>query len=246
MTAPLILIHGAWQGSWTFDLLLPQLEKAGVEAVAIDLAGNGFDTTPPEEVNLDLYLTQIEDVIDELGGSAVLVGHSGAGIIATAAAERYPDKTTAVIFLAGMCLPTGMDFGELTEQVVGEGNVFGITGDIMVSEDGLTSTVPVDRAAENFLNDVPKEIALKAAEKLTPQPEGGRFITSPTSPENFGRVPKLYIEALQDLSMILDAQRAMQAFIPDMPVVSMDCGHVPQFSDPEGLTKILVEFLDEL
>lgn len=240
----MILIHGAWQGSWTFGRLLPVLAERGLEAVAIDLPGNGVDDTPPADVTLQLYCDVLEAQIDDLGGRAILVGHSGAGVIATAAGERFPAKVDGVVYVAGMCLPQGMDFGELTELVVGPGNVFGITGDITVTGD--TSMVPFDEAARNFLNDVPYEEALKIAQQLTPQPIGGQYITSPTTPERFGTIPTLYIEALRDLSMILEAQRTMQQFIPDMPVVSLDTGHVPQFTDPEGVADALSDFASTL
>ncbi len=246
MDTPIVLIHGAWQGAWTFDALRTRLDTADISSIAIDLAGNGFDDTAPDKVDLELYISQVGDAIDELGGRAAILGHSGGGIVATAAAERLPAKTAAVIYLAGMCLPTGIDFGELQTRVAGVGNVFGVSGDIVVSDDGLTSTVSPQAALTYFLDDIPEPIASQAAARLTPQPEGGRLISSPTTPENFGQLPKLYIEALQDSSMIIEAQRAMQAFIPEMPVVSMDCGHVPQVADPERLTEILADFLGGL
>ncbi len=243
---PIILIHGAWQGSWTFGRLLPELADRGVTAVAIDLPGNGTDDTSPGDVTLELYCDVIEALIDELGGEAILVGHSGAGIIATAAAEQFPDKVDGVVYLAGMCLPQGIDFGELTELVAGPGNVFGISGDITVSDDGQTSMVPFEEAARYFLNDVPYDEAIEIVQQLTPQPTGGQFISSPTTADRFGTIPTLYIEALKDLSMILEAQRVMQQFIPDMPVVSLDTGHVPQFTDPAGVADALVDFVESL
>lgn len=246
MSSPIILIHGAWQGSWTFGRLVSELDGRGIRSVAIDLPGNGTDNTPPSEVTLDLYLHVIAELIDDLGGSAVLVGHSGAGIIATAAAERFPDKVDGVVYLAGMCLPQGIDFGELTEMVVGPGNEFGISGDITVADDGHTSMVPFEEAARYFLNDVPYDEAIEIVQQLTPQPTGGQFISSPTTADRFGTIPTLYIEALQDLSMILEAQRVMQQFIPDMPVVSLDTGHVPQFTDPVGVADALVDFVGSL
>ena len=246
MTDPLILIHGAWQGSWTFDTLLPHLDEVGLTGIAVDLPGNGTDDTDPADVSLDLYLNMLESVIDTHGGRAHIVGHSGAGIIATALAEQSPERTASVIFLAGICLPQGMDFGVLQEQVAGPGNEFGISGDIVISPDGLTSTVPTDRAIACFLNDCDPATAAVAAARLTPQPERGRLFTSPTTAERFGSVPTLYIEALQDQSMILEAQRAMQQFIPDMPVASIDAGHVPQFTEPAALAKILVDFVTTL
>lgn len=244
MTTPIILIHGAWQGSWTFGRLLPVLADRGLTAVAVDLPGNGVDKTPPGEVTLDVYCDAIEAQIDALGGQAILVGHSGAGVTATAAAERFPKKVSGVVYLAGMCLPQGMDFGELTELVAGPGKAFGITGDITVS--GPTSMVPFEEAARYFLNDVPFDEAIEIVQQLTPQPIGGQYITSPTTAERFGSIPTLYIEALRDLSMIIEAQRMMQQFIPGMPVVSLDTGHVPQFTDPVGVADALSEFADSL
>lgn len=246
MAPTIILVHGAWQGSWTFGRLVPTLAARGLAARAIDLPGNGADATPPGDVDLELYGDAISQHIDELGGEAVLVGHSGAGVVVTAVAERFPDKVAGVVYLAGMCLPQGMDFGELTELVAGPGHTFGITPDITTADDGLTTMVPFDEAARLFLNDVPYEEAIEIVQQLTPQPVGGQYISSPTTPERFGTIPKLYIEALQDLSMILEAQRMMQSFLPDMPVVSLDTGHVPQFTDPEGVADALADFCASL
>lgn len=243
MAPPIILVHGAWQGSWTFGRLVPALAELGLMARAIDLPGNGADDTPPSDVDLELYGHSISGHIDELGSEAVLVGHSGGGLVVTAVAERFPDKVAGVVYLAGMCLPQGIDFGELTELVVGPGNAFGITPDITMADDGLTTTVPLEAAARLFLNDVSYEEALGIVQQLTPQPVGGQYISSPTTPERFGTIPTLYVEALQDLSMILDAQRMMQSFIPDMPVVSVDAGHVPQFTAPQPVAEALAGFV---
>lgn len=240
MPDPVVLIHGAWQGSWTFDALLPALRTVGLVGVAIDLPGNGADDTPPEDVTLDLYLAALETQIDGLGGRATIVGHSGGGLIATALAERSPDRVSSVIYLAGMCLPNGEDFGQLQARV---GGSVGISDDIIVAPDGLTSTVPTDKAITYFLNDCHPDVARAAAERLRPQPEGGRLITSPATAKNFGPIPKLYIEALGDNSITIEAQRAMQQLAPDMEVASIDSGHVPQLIDPDGVAEAIGEFV---
>ncbi len=243
MPDPVILIHGAWQGSWTFDALHPALDAVGLSGVAIDLPGNGADETPPEDVTLDLYLDTLDARIDALGGRASVLGHSGGGLIATALAERSPARVSSVIYLAGMCLPSGEDFGQLQARVDAP---VGISDDIIVASDGLTSTVPIDKAVHYFLSDCDPTVARAAAERLTPQPEGGRLITSPATDENFGRIPKLYIEALQDLSIPIETQRVMQQLAPDMHVVSVDTGHVPQLMDPEGVAAAIGEFVNRL
>ena len=243
MPDPLLLIHGAWQGSWSFDALVPALDAVGLVGVAIDLPGNGVDDTPAEEVTLDLYLDALESSIDELGGKVSLVGHSGGGMVATALAERSPDRIASVIYLTGMCLPNGEDFGQLQARV---GGPVGISDDITVASDGLTSTVSREKAIFYFLNDCDPKQARAAADKLRPQPEGGRLITSPTTAANFGRLPKLYLEARRDLSIVLEAQRAMQALAPDMDVVSLDTGHVPHLADPGGVASAIDDFVRRL
>lgn len=246
MHDPLLLIHGAWQGSWVWEALLPHLENLGMDAVAIDLPGNGADDTKPGDVSMETYLGFIENQLNTLGDRAVLVGHSGGGMVATAAAERFPDRVSALIYIAGMCLPQGTDFGELQERIAGPGGEFGISSSIRQAPDQLTSTVPVDAAVQFFLHDVDSTVAKAAALRLTPQPEGGRFITSPTTADNYGRVPKLYIEATLDRSVILPAQRLMQSFVPDMTVVSIESGHVPQVGQPANLAALISQFLDGL
>lgn len=243
MPDPIILIHGAWQGSWTFDALLPALEAVELVGFAIDLPGNGVDNTRPEDVTLDVYLDFLEAQIDDVGGRACVVGHSGAGLIATALAERSPERVSSVIYLAGMCLPNGEDFGQLQARV---DEPVGISDDIIAAPDGLTSTVPIDKAIHYFLNDCDPDVARAAAERLRPQPEGGRFITSPTTAENFGPIPKLYIEALRDISITIGTQRAMQQLAPDLEVVSVDTGHVPQLMDPQGVAAAMGDFIHQL
>jgi hypothetical protein len=60
------------------------------------------------------------------------------------------------------------------------------------------------------------------------------------SPERFGRVPRVYIEATQDRSVHLPLQRCMQGLTPCLAVYTLDTDHAPQLSAPEALTSILI------
>jgi pimeloyl-ACP methyl ester carboxylesterase len=84
---------------------------------------------------------------------------------------------------------------------------------------------------------------IHAASRLTPQGEGGRAVTTPATAGRYGRIPRLYVEALEDRSVILPVQRAMQARVPDALVVSMPSGHAPQFSAPADLAEAIIPFL---
>ena len=85
-----ILIHGAWQGAWAWETIVPRLRAAGHDAVAVDLPGNGFDLTPPHEVTLDLYAAHVSRIVDAVRGPVVLVGHSMGGTVASQTSEFAP------------------------------------------------------------------------------------------------------------------------------------------------------------
>ena len=68
-------------------------------------------------------------------------------------------------------------------------------------------------------------------------------MTTPATAERYSRIPRLYVESLDDRSVILPVQRAMQALAPGTSVVSLPTGHAPQFSAPERLAETIIPFL---
>ena len=103
--ADVVLIHGAWAGSWVWDSLQDGLRDAGHRPHAVDLPGNGSDATPLAEVSLQRYVEHVGALIETLPGPIHLVAHSGGGITATAIAERYAERIAGVTYVAGMMLP---------------------------------------------------------------------------------------------------------------------------------------------
>jgi pimeloyl-ACP methyl ester carboxylesterase len=241
---PVVLIHGAWQGSWGWTHLIPLLEAAGLEPHAVDLPGSGTETVPPSEITLETCLDYLDGVLTDIGRPVSLVGHSGGGVVASAAGERFRDRVNRIAYVAGMMLPSGMNFGALQKSLEGQpGFSKGISDRIVYSEDGLSSTVPLAEAASIFFNDVPADVAMAAAKKLTPQAEGARAILSELTPARFGTLPRLYVEATDDRSVVLLAQRRMQDLVPGATIKTLTTGHAPQLSNPEALAEALVPFL---
>lgn len=241
---PVVLIHGAWQGSWAWAGLLPCLRDAGLEAHAVDLPGSGTETMPASEITLETCLDCLEGVLADIGCPVSLVGHSGGGVVASAAGERFRENVNRVAYVAGMMLPSGMSFGDLqTELKDRDGFSPGISDRIVYSDDRTVSIVPPKEAVAIFFNDCPPDVAMAAAMKLTPQAEGARAIAAETTPERFGTLPRLYVEATDDRSVVLIAQRRMQELVPGAVVKSLPTGHAPQLSAPERLAGALIPFL---
>ncbi|MDN2584190.1 alpha/beta fold hydrolase [Aquibium sp. ELW1220] len=244
MAGTVVLIHGAWQGSWVWTRLAPRLEAAGLAAVAVDLPGNGADGTPPETASLDRYVAHVGAIVAAQSGPVALVGHSGGGVVATAVAERFCERVERVAYVAGMMLPPGMGFGDvLNDMKAAEKGLLGIGPHLVWSPDGRVSSVPVEAAADVFLNELPRDEALRLAKGLTPQGEGGRAISTAWTPQRFGTLPRLYVECVHDRSVLLPVQRRMQDLVPGAARVTLDADHAPHVSHPRRLADALVPFL---
>jgi len=244
LTTNLLLIHGAWAGRWVWQTITPEFEKLGYCVHAVDLPGNGVDNTPANEVNIDTYLWFLSEQIANIEGPLVVVSHSGAGVLATALAEAMPERIQAVVYIAGMMLPSGMGFSDLTAGLEAEyPEVTGINPYLLWNDGHDVSRVPLIAAREIFFQDLDNETAISAAQQLCAQPLGGLALMTCWTEENFGRVPRLYIEATQDKSVTLVAQREMQARVPGAQVVSLDTGHAPQVGKPVEVATAIDQFL---
>jgi pimeloyl-ACP methyl ester carboxylesterase/tRNA(Arg) A34 adenosine deaminase TadA len=239
----IVLIHGAWQGSWAFAAWQPMLEAAGWQVHAVDLPGNDRSPERKADATLAGYTAHVCALLAALDAPAVVLGHSGGGLTASQVAETLPDRVRALVYLAGMMLPTGVSFGDVIAQCRAADADFHYTGIVPLlawDADGTTSRVPPAAAREIFLHDCPPEAAQTAAARLCPQPDTGRDMRNTLSPARFGRVPRVYVECLQDRSVTLPLQRRMQALTPGAHRISLDCGHVPQLACPQALTDALL------
>jgi pimeloyl-ACP methyl ester carboxylesterase len=247
----MVMIHGAWQGSWSFDVWRPYLAQRDWQTIAVNLPGNGCDPddkTAPADVSLQLYIDHVVKLLKSLDRPVVLLGHSGGGIIASQVAEAAPECVECLVYLAGMMLPSGMSYSGLIEQYVAQQpdyEVGGVGPHLHWSADSLTSMVPSHVARAIFVQDIEQAVALQAVAKLRPQPERGRHIQPVLTPQRYGNVPRVYVEALQDNSLKLPFQRLMQSLSPGALRLTLDCGHVPQVAQPQALTALLCPVLEQ-
>lgn len=75
---------------------------------------------------------------------------------------------------------------------------------------------------------------------LTPEPNEPVGTPLETSEENFGRVPRLYIECLKDRAITPALQEKMYTTIPCQKIISMETSHSPFLSAPDKLVDHLI------
>jgi len=183
-------------------------------------------------------------MLQKVEGPLLLVGHSGGGAVATQLAEAIPERVIGVAYLAGMMLPSGTGFGQIVSDMREQYPEASGIGPFLTWEDnGQVSRVPADAIRQIFLQDVSESIAEQAIPRFNPQAEGSRMLVPHWTDARFGKLPRLYIEARQDRSVILPVQRRMQQLVPGASIVSLDTGHVPQVAAPGCVALALAEFV---
>uniref|UniRef100_UPI0035F21CE6 Fifteen-substitution variant of an ancestral hydroxynitrile lyase n=1 Tax=synthetic construct TaxID=32630 RepID=UPI0035F21CE6 len=104
-TAHFVLVHGACHGAWIWYKLKPLLEAAGHKVTALDLAASGIDPRQIEQINtFDEYSEPLLTFMESLpqGEKVILVGHSFGGLNIALAADKYPEKISAAVFLTAL------------------------------------------------------------------------------------------------------------------------------------------------
>ncbi|OKH27841.1 alpha/beta hydrolase [Chroogloeocystis siderophila] len=88
------LVHGAFQGAWCWDLLIPYLEGEGHKTVAMDLPIENSSAT------LSQFADAVIQTLPKTDDDIVLVGHSMAGSIIPLVAEVV--KVRQLVFVAAL------------------------------------------------------------------------------------------------------------------------------------------------
>ena len=99
--AQFVLVPGAWLGAWAWQGVTSILEKEGHSAYPVTLTGMGDRVhLASENVGMETAIQDVLNVVKyEEIGEFVLVGHSFAGKVAAAVADRVPDRVRKVIYL---------------------------------------------------------------------------------------------------------------------------------------------------
>jgi alpha/beta hydrolase family protein len=150
------LVHGAWHGAWCWDLLVPELERRGHSAVAMDL--------PCEDREATFY-DYAETVSAALADSSdvVLVGHSLAGITIPLVALSRPIR-----LLVFLCALVPDRVGDATEGAP-PAEPDGAFDALVRYEDGSHAWPNVEAAARTLYHDCPPELVASTFARLRRQ-----------------------------------------------------------------------------
>jgi pimeloyl-ACP methyl ester carboxylesterase len=96
-----VLVHGAWHGGWCWERVARALTARGDEVYTPTLTGLGERAhLLTRDVGLETHVRDVIELIEHEGlRGVVLVGHSYAGIVVTAVADRVSDRIARLMYL---------------------------------------------------------------------------------------------------------------------------------------------------
>ncbi len=234
-----VLVHGGFVGGWVWEKVVPLLEEAGHRVQAPDLPGHGDDHTPIPQVTLHGYAERISEVLDAQPEPVVLVGQSAGGVAISQAAEQRPDKVEMLVYVGAYLLRDGE-----TPLSASENDTESlILPNLVMSEDGSYATIREDAIGEGLLADCSDEDVQRAKSRFGPQAVAPLATPVSLTEDNFGRIPRVYIETLRDRAISPSVQKEMYERLPYREVISMDTGHWPFYAAPEELAGHLTSLL---
>ncbi|WP_329231934.1 MULTISPECIES: alpha/beta hydrolase [Streptomyces] len=224
----LLLVHGAWFGSWCWDPITEPLRERGFTVHTVDLPSVG--AAGPRG---DLYddIAAVEAALARIAGPVVLCGHSYGGLPVSEAAAGS-SNVVALLYICAFVLPAGVS---PLAALGGEPMPWWVP-----STDG-TSMTPAD-PARLFFNACPPETAERAARRLVPISTAP--VGQPLRKAGWLSTPSGYVVCTQDNSLPEPVQQTMAEVLTR--TYTLDADHAPFLSRPDELAATLDAAVAEL
>ncbi len=227
MKPTIVLVHGAFAESYSWNNVIEVLQGRGYATIAV--------ANPLRSVSGDAAV--VASVLSSIHAPVVLVGHSYGGSVISAAANGH-DNVTALVFV-GAFAP---DLGETAFGLSGKfpGSTLGAALDVPVAlpDGGMDLYVKPDRFHDQFAADVSEaEANLMAA---TQRPIAEAAGNEPSPAPAWKKIPAWFVYGDQDRNIppaALDfmAERANS----QETVVIAGASHVVMVSNPESVAALI-------
>ncbi|MEH6404788.1 MAG: alpha/beta fold hydrolase [Sneathiella sp.] len=232
-----VLVHGAWEGSWTWDFTAPVLEEKGHQVTTVDLPGSHSNEAKISDVSMERYIQTVTSAISQLDHKVVLVGHSLAGAVISQVAELLPEKMEKLIYVTAFLLQNGDSPLDAMQRDPGSEFLSNIT----FSEDQSYASASVETVRRFAFHDVNEERIQHSLPLMAAQQATEPFVSKVSvSLERFGKVRKLYIRTTEDKMISYGFQNEMIDGWDVEEVRDLASGHFPTLSVPEELAKLML------
>jgi pimeloyl-ACP methyl ester carboxylesterase len=224
--ATFVLIHGAGSDSWYWHLVVPELEAAGHETIAVDLPCSD------DSAGLAEYADVVVDAIGDRD-DVVVVAQSMGGFTAPLVADRVP-AVRLIVMVAAM-VPRPDETGG--EWWVNTGSSHARRE--QAERDGRNIDGEFDPVDE-FLHDVPADIVATAWDHVSEQSDAP--LATPWPLDAWPDVATRVVIGQNDRFFPADFQRRVVRERLGIEPDEIDTGHLPALAQPKELASMLLRY----
>lgn len=229
--ADFVLVHGAWLGAWCWKRVLPALWSGGNRAFTVTLTGVGervHQLSPA--IRLATHIDDVAAVIEsEELTQAILVGHSYAGLLITAIADRMPERIAQLVYIDAIVPHSGECWSDFHDEATRK------TRRDDIARSGTISPPP---AAAFGLSG---EDAAWLERRQRPQPGHPYDERIQFDEARVASRPRTFVDCTHPALPTVARSRERVRSEPGWRVVEVATGHVPMISAPDRLLETLRE-----
>jgi pimeloyl-ACP methyl ester carboxylesterase len=241
--ATYVLVPGFWLGGWAWDGVAARLRAEGHEVLALT-PGGVAERSAEADATIE---SRVADVVEVLRGprDVVLVGHSGAGVVVVAAAERAREHVARLVLVDTGPMPEGMaqidfnppDVRAWVEKVLAEhGGWYPMPSRERLTEIGSSTAGLGDEEFDRL------------HARSTPEPVGTVTGSARRAAVPDRTLPKTVIAcSFTEAQARAAIDAGVPAFVemggPEWTFVELPTGHWPMFSEPDTLADLLISDL---
>jgi pimeloyl-ACP methyl ester carboxylesterase len=231
--ATFLVSHGAWSAGWAWKKMHPLMASAGHRLITPTYTGLGErEHLANPSIDLETHVQDILGVIKfEQLQSFILVGHSYGGVVATAVADRVPERISQLVYLDAFVPRNGEALVDLIPGAAERMRAAAKSGDGWRVP---PNPIPPDTSAE----DAQWIQSLRIAHPLK------TFETPVHLEKGETRIPRTYIYAQRKTPEDTFAPFAERARRDRWRYHEIDASHSPHITAPTALMRLLQTVAD--
>jgi pimeloyl-ACP methyl ester carboxylesterase len=247
-----VLVHGFSVPYYIWDPTFEALTQAGFRVLRYDLYGRGFSDRPEKTYNLDIFVTQLEELFPALDiqGPVDLVGLSMGGPIVARFANHHPGQVRSLILIDPEVAPVSTQrIFPLNIPLVGEYLITVYLAPVMLPKTQADDFYRPDRFPdwEAMYRVQLSYKGFRRAILSTIRAQPGMDSLAEFGAVGRQNLPALLIWGREDKTVSSADMQQLVKLIPGIEYhIIEEAGHIPQYERPEVVNPLLVEFLNGL
>ncbi|RCS24223.1 alpha/beta hydrolase [Phyllobacterium salinisoli] len=225
----IVLVHGAFADSSSWNGVVASLKKGGYTTVAV--------ANPLRSVSNDARV--VSDVVASIAGPVVLVGHSyGGQVISNAAQGR--ENIRSLVYVAAFAPDAGEAAAELANKFPGGTLGEALAPPVKLSDGGVDLYIDQAKFHDQFAHDVPAEITVLMAAGQRPITEAA--LTEKSGEPAWKSLPSYFVYGGGDKNIPTEALGFMADRADSRNTVVVEgASHVVMVSNPQVVADLIEE-----